>query len=109
MELNLNLINKKMKENIMKKNFKNKSSTEKFIIKLKNLLVKNWYILLIIGFIFFILYLKYKDNKIENFKNEKEKEQNKKKIEPKNEENYFTKYYNFQTRYGPDYVNKFKV
>lgn len=57
------LIARKVIKKLNKKHFKNQSKSEQLMSTSKLFLINNWYILLILSFICFLLYLKYDENK----------------------------------------------
>ena len=57
------LVARKVMKKLNKKYFKNQSKSEQLISTSKLFLINNWYILLILSFISFLLYLKYDENK----------------------------------------------
>lgn len=57
------LISNKFLKKLQKKHFKSQTKIQKFISNSKSFLINNWYILLIISFVCFLLYLKYVENK----------------------------------------------
>ena len=61
------LIEKKLLKKILKKKYKNKNTNMKILSSTKSFLVNNWYFILIISFILFLMYLKRKE-KLENTK-----------------------------------------
>lgn len=61
------LIEKRLLKKILKKKYKNKNTNMKILSSTKSFLVSNWYFILIISFIVFLMYLKRKE-KLENTK-----------------------------------------
>ena len=66
------LITDKIYKKLLKNEFKKKTYSNNIINYSKEILLNNWYILIILSFVFFILYLRFKENK--NKKNIKETE-----------------------------------
>ena len=67
------LIEKKILRKMIAKSYKKKRFNQKILLDIKNFVIINWYYLLIVGLIIFILYLRWNDKK-ETFKDQEDQE-----------------------------------
>lgn len=93
MDIEPKLIDKRLLKKLFKKKYKNKNTGEKIFYNLQTFLIQNWYIVLIISFIIFILYLRRKEKFTNNQPIKKEK-----KVETLVNSNSFEKDYYSQIK-----------
>lgn len=98
------LIDRKLLRKLLAKNYKNKHFSQKILVDMKKFVIKNWYYLLIVSLICFVLYLRWSDNKkkYEQMNNNNQDEQILQKKETLvNSNSYVKDYYNEIRRIMP--------